>query len=58
MLGTSRSHVTIAAATLQGAKFICSTRGKITILNRRGLEGAACECYGVARERFDGLLRR
>jgi CRP-like cAMP-binding protein len=58
MLGTGRSGVTIAVATLQGAEFIRSVHGKITILNRRGLEGAACECYEVAREQFDGLLRR
>jgi CRP-like cAMP-binding protein len=58
MLGTQRSGVTIAAATLQNAGFISYGRGIITILDRPGLEGASCECYDVAREQFSGLLRR
>jgi hypothetical protein len=57
MLGTNRSGVSIAAATLQQAGFIRYGRGKITILDRDGLECAACECYAVAREQFGGLLR-
>lgn len=57
MLGTNRSGVTIAAATLQQAGFIRYARGVITILDRQGLEDAACECYEVAREQFGGLLR-
>jgi hypothetical protein len=57
MLGTGRSGVTIAAATLQQAGFIRYAHGKITILDRHGLEGVACECYEVAREQFRGLLR-
>lgn len=57
MLGTQRSGVTIAAATLQHAGIIRYNRGKITILDRPGLEGASCECYEVAREQFGGLLR-
>ncbi len=57
MLGTQRSGVTIAAGTLQHAGFIRYSHGVITILDRAGLEGAACECYEVAREQFGGLLR-
>jgi CRP-like cAMP-binding protein len=57
MLGTQRSGVTIAAATLQNAGFIRYGRGIITILDRSGLEDASCECYDVAREQFGGLLR-
>ena len=57
MLGTGRSGVAITAATLQQAGFISYTHGVITILDRPGLENAACECYEVAREQFDGLLR-
>jgi CRP-like cAMP-binding protein len=57
MLGTGRSGVTIAAATLQHAGFIKYAHGNITILDRPGLEDAACECYVVAREQFRGLLR-
>jgi CRP-like cAMP-binding protein len=58
MLGTGRSGVTIAAATLQQAGFIKYAHGLITILDRPGLENASCECYEVAREQFGGLLRR
>jgi CRP-like cAMP-binding protein len=57
MLGTGRSGVTIAAATLQQAGFISYAHGVITIRNRSGLEDASCECYEVAREQFAGLLR-
>jgi CRP-like cAMP-binding protein len=57
MLGARRSGVTIAAATLQQAGFIRYAHGRITMLNRKGLEDAACECYEVAREQFAGLLR-
>jgi CRP-like cAMP-binding protein len=57
MLGTGRSGVAIAAATFQQAGFIKYSHGTITILDRPGLENAACECYEVAREQFAGLLR-
>jgi CRP-like cAMP-binding protein len=57
MLGTGRSGVAIAAATFQQAGFINYSHGTITILDRPGLENAACECYEVAREQFAGLLR-
>jgi CRP-like cAMP-binding protein len=57
MLGTGRSGVTIAAASLQHAGFISYAHGHITILNRPGLEDAACECYEIAKRQFSGLLR-
>jgi CRP-like cAMP-binding protein len=56
MLGARRSGVTIAAATLQQAGFIRYAHGHIVILDRRGLEDASCECYGVARAQFGPLL--
>jgi CRP-like cAMP-binding protein len=58
MLGTGRSGVTIAAATLQQAGFITYARGKITIRNRQGLEGASCECYTANILQFNGILRQ
>jgi CRP-like cAMP-binding protein len=56
MLGTDRSGVSIAAATLQNAGFIQYAHGVITVLDRAGLEQASCECYDVARDQFGGLL--
>jgi hypothetical protein len=56
MLGARRSGVTAAAAALQFAGYISYSHGQIEILDRRGLEAAACECYTVAREQFGPLL--
>ncbi len=56
MLGARRSGVTAAAAILQFEGYISYSHGRIEILDRRGLEGAACECYVVAREQFGPLL--
>ncbi|TMM16274.1 MAG: Crp/Fnr family transcriptional regulator [Actinobacteria bacterium] len=56
MLGVRRPSVTLVAGTLQQAGFIRFRRGRITITDRRGLEGASCECYHVLREVFDRLV--
>jgi CRP-like cAMP-binding protein len=45
MLGVSRSCVSLAAGGLQRRGLIHYLRGRISILNRDGLEGAVCECY-------------
>lgn len=45
MLGTRRSSVTVAASILQKADLINYTRGQVNIVNSKGLEAAACECY-------------
>jgi CRP-like cAMP-binding protein len=47
MLGSGRPTVTIAAGLLERAGLIESTRGSVKIVNRKRLEDAACECYGV-----------
>ena len=53
MLGTGRPSVSLAAAVLQRAGFIQYARGTVKITNRKGLEEAACECYGVIRQLDD-----
>lgn len=47
MLGTRRSSVTVSAGTLQKAGLIAYTRGNVTIHDRRKLEEASCDCYGL-----------
>lgn len=48
MLGVRRSGVTAAAGLLQDRKLIAYARGYVSILDRDGLEEAACECYRPA----------
>jgi Mn-dependent DtxR family transcriptional regulator len=45
MLGVRRPTVTLAAGALQRDGIIHYQHGRIHILNREGLEAAACECY-------------
>ena len=47
MLGVHRPAVSLAASALQRAGIIRYSRGVITILDRPGLEDAACECYAL-----------
>jgi CRP-like cAMP-binding protein len=55
MLGAARPTVTIVAGTLQDAGLIRYTRGKVTVLDRAGLQAASCECYAIIRAYFDRL---
>jgi len=56
MLGVRREGVSIAAGNLQRKKLIKYVRGTITMLDRKGLEQAACECYAVVKDEYDRLL--
>ena len=56
MLGVQRTGVSVAAGALQRAGLIRYTRGKVTIVDRRGLERRSCECYGTSKREFDRLL--
>lgn len=52
MLGVPRSSVSEAAGALKSEGLIAYSRGKITILDRRGIEAASCECYRLVRDRI------
>jgi CRP-like cAMP-binding protein len=56
MLGVRREGVTEAAGKLQDAGLIRYRRGKITVLDRPGVEARACECYQVVKTEFERLL--
>lgn len=56
MLGVRREGVTEAALKVQRAGFIKYARGRITILDRLGLEKRTCECYQVVKTECDRLL--
>ena len=56
MLGVRREGVTEAAGKLQDAGLIRYRRGRITVLDRPGLEARSCECYQVVKTEFDRLL--
>jgi hypothetical protein len=55
MLGVRRAGVTVVAGELQRAKLLSYRRGHMTLLDLNGLEKVSCECYGVVRDRYDGL---
>ena len=56
MLGLRRSSVTLAAQALQSRRFISYRRGRIEIVNRKGLKVTACECYEVVSRTLDQFL--
>jgi len=56
MLGVRRQGVTEAALKLQEAGLIRYGRGRIVVLDRKGLEARVCECYAVVKDEYDRLL--
>jgi CRP-like cAMP-binding protein len=56
MLGVRRAGVSEVAARLQNAGFISYRHGKISILDRAGLEATSCECYELIKAEFDRLI--
>ena len=56
MLGVRREGVTEAALSLQQAGLIRYARGRISVLDRAGLEKRTCECYAVVKKEYRRLL--
>jgi CRP-like cAMP-binding protein len=56
MLGVRRGGVTEAALNLQKTGLIRYARGRISVLDRPGLEERTCECYAVVKTEYDRLL--
>jgi CRP-like cAMP-binding protein len=56
MLGVRRVGITTAASNLQKDGIISYSRGRMTVLNRKGLERAACVCYGADQKAYADLL--
>ena len=57
ILGVRRAGITVAVGALQRAGAIRSGGGRVTVLSRRVLKEAACECYGSAKREYTRLLR-
>lgn len=58
MIGAGRPKVSLVTGILQTAGLIHASRGKITILNREGMEDAACECYQIIKQELDRYLAK
>ena len=56
MLAVRRPGVTVAIGALEKSKLIVHRYGKISILDKRGLEAVACECYRTVKDREQELL--
>lgn len=58
MLGVPQSNLTVVGRRLQADGLIRYSRSAITVVDRQGLEAAACECYRIVRDRYERLLAR
>jgi CRP-like cAMP-binding protein len=56
MLGVHRPTVSIAAGMLQNAGMITYVRGHVTVLDRKALEEASCECYQLILKQYQNAL--
>ena len=58
ILGSRRATVSLSAESLRAAGLIRYHRGRVTIVDRVGLEAVACECYRTIRTELDGVVQR
>ena len=58
MLGVRREGITLAAKKLAARKLIVNKRGTVTVIDRKGLEAASCECYAIVNSEYNRLLGR
>jgi|tagenome__1003787_1003787.scaffolds.fasta_scaffold20799309_2 CRP-like cAMP-binding protein len=56
MLGVRRPGVTIAVQSLEGNRLIRAARGRITVLDRTGLEGVADSAYGASEAEYARVM--
>jgi CRP-like cAMP-binding protein len=56
MVGGRRESVTVAAGHLQDAGLIQYSRGRIKIVDRKGLEAMVCECYKIVKNELNRLV--
>jgi CRP-like cAMP-binding protein len=56
MLGVRRTTVTLVAKQLEKAGVIQTRRGRIVVMDRKGLEDVACECYAIVRNHMGAIL--
>ena len=56
MLGVRRTTVTLVARQLEQAGVIQTRRGRIVVIDRKGLEDVACECYAIVRDQMSAML--
>lgn len=57
MLGVRRVGITMAAGSLQNSGLIRYHRGELTVLDRKGLEAAACDCFAADQRTYAELIR-
>ena len=57
LLGAQRAGVTLKLQALEQSGLIRCGRGSMNVLDRKGLEAAACECYRVIQRQFDRALQ-
>jgi CRP-like cAMP-binding protein len=53
LLGVRRQSIDIVLDSLEQEGLIACSRGRISVINRKGLEGAACECYFITKRRLE-----